>query len=71
MRKRVDGYNATHGTAKVWVATAMPGYDDTRVAGRGGTFIYPRSPAYYERTWNAAPPSYGGCVRSCRRSTVA
>ena len=54
MRARVDAYNAAHGTRRLWVATAMPGYDDTRVAGREQTFSWPRSPAYYQRTWHAA-----------------
>jgi hypothetical protein len=54
MRARVDAYNAAHGTHRVWVATAMPGWDDTHVAERTQTYAWPRSPAYYERTWRAA-----------------
>jgi hypothetical protein len=54
MRKRVDQFNASHNTHKLWVSTAMPGYNDTHVAGRPNTYIYPRSPEYYRRTWQAA-----------------
>jgi len=54
MRARIDAYNTRHGANKVWVATAMPGYDDTRVSERTQTYVWPRSPAYYERTWRAA-----------------
>jgi hypothetical protein len=57
MRKRVDQYNAAHGTQRLWIATAMPGYDDTRVAGRAHPYAYPRSPDYYRRTWQAAMDS--------------
>jgi hypothetical protein len=57
MRQRVNAYNAEHGTQKVWVATTMPGYDDTHIAGRAGRFAYPRSPDYYRTTWQAAMAS--------------
>jgi hypothetical protein len=57
MRARVDRYNADHGTHRLWVATAMPGYDDTHVAGRAHPYVYPRSPDYYRRTWEAAMAS--------------
>ena len=57
MRKRVDQYNVAHGTQRLWVATAMPGYDDTHVAGRAHPYVYPRSPAYYQSTWEAAMAS--------------
>lgn len=54
MRKRVDEYVAQHGVERYWTATTMPGYDDTRVAGRPDPYVYPRSPAYYCSTWEAA-----------------
>jgi hypothetical protein len=54
MRKLVDEYKAENGGERYWVATTMPGYDDTHIAGRAGTFRYPRSPEYYRTTWEAA-----------------
>ena len=52
---RVRQYNATNGTAKRWIATAMPGYDDTRLEGRGRVFAVDRAGgAYYESTFRAA-----------------
>lgn len=42
------------GTHKRWVATVMPGYDDTRT-GRGNAFAQSREGGgYYERSWQAA-----------------
>jgi hypothetical protein len=57
MRKRVDDYVAQNGGDKLWVATVMPGYNDTRVAGRLHPYIYQRSPEYYRSTWDAAMAS--------------
>ncbi|MCS6842923.1 MAG: endo-1,3-alpha-glucanase family glycosylhydrolase [Caldilineales bacterium] len=46
-RERYGGY-------RYWVATVMPGYDDTRT-GRPHAFARPREGgAYYARTWEAA-----------------
>lgn len=43
------------GTAKIYVATVMPGYDDRKAPGRGGTFAVGREDgAYYERSWQGA-----------------
>ena len=52
---RVRAFNAAHGTSKRWIATAMPGYDDTRAPGRGKTFTVDRAGgAYYHRTFQGA-----------------
>jgi hypothetical protein len=54
-RAKVNAYNSTHGTHKIWAAGVMPGYDDTRIAGRQGTFIVPRNNgATYHTSWKAA-----------------
>lgn len=46
---------AALGERKVWAATAMPGYDDTRIDGRAGTFAVPRQDGdYYQRTFAGA-----------------
>jgi hypothetical protein len=46
---------SSFGARKVWAATAMPGYDDTRISGRAGTFAVPRQDGrYYERTFQGA-----------------
>jgi Glycosyl hydrolase family 99 len=42
------------GSDKIWVATVMPGYDDTRT-GRTNAFVRPRDGGnFYRTTWNAA-----------------
>lgn len=52
---RVRAFNGANGTAKRWIATAMPGYDDTNAPGRGKTFAVDRAGgAYYERTFQGA-----------------
>jgi hypothetical protein len=52
---RVRAFNGANGTAKRWIATAMPGYDDTKIPGRGKTFAVDRAGgAYYERTFQGA-----------------
>src|SRR4029453_14074283 len=43
---------------KLWIATAMPGYDDTRLAGRGGRFAVDRgNGGFFQRTLDAAAGS--------------
>jgi hypothetical protein len=51
---RVRRYNREHGTAKLWIATVMPGYDDRGVRpGRG--FSRSRDNGdYYSQCWQAA-----------------
>ena len=52
---RVRAFNSANGTSKRWIATAMPGYDDTRAPGRGKTFAVDRAGgAYYQRTFQGA-----------------
>jgi hypothetical protein len=52
---KVRAYNGANGTVKRWIATAMPGYDDTRIPGRGKTFAVDRAGGgYYERTFQGA-----------------
>jgi hypothetical protein len=52
---RVRSFNSATGAAKRWIATAMPGYDDTRIPGRAKTFAVDRAGgSYYERTFLGA-----------------
>lgn len=51
---RVQAYEADHETGRLWVATAMPGYDDTRLP-RSNAFSVPRRNGdYYRETWQGA-----------------
>jgi hypothetical protein len=52
----VRDYNARNGTQKLWIATVMPGYDDSRMLDRGAArFARARDDgAYYQRTWAGA-----------------
>jgi hypothetical protein len=46
------------GPSKLWVATAMPGYDDTRIPGRPGRFAVNRAGGeFYRRSFAAAVDS--------------
>lgn len=57
-RRKIDEYSATHGTHKLWIATVMPGLDDTHIAGRPNTYVHPRQKGtYYRQTWEAAMAS--------------
>jgi hypothetical protein len=50
----VRTYNQNHGTAKLWVATVMPGYDDRKIRPVNG-FVRTRDDGeYYRNSWRAA-----------------
>ncbi len=54
-RSQIDAYNAANHTHKIWAAGVIPGYDDTRIPGRTGTYIVPRNNgATYQRSWTSA-----------------
>jgi hypothetical protein len=54
-RAKVSAYNDANGTHKIWAAGIIPGYDDTRVPGRTGTYIVPRNNgSTYATSWTAA-----------------
>ncbi len=54
---RVHRYSEQHNVARLWVATVMPGYDDTR-SGRTSPFVVGRRGGdYYRETWAAAAAS--------------
>jgi uncharacterized protein YraI len=53
----VRRYETQHNVNRLWVATVMPGYDDTR-AGRAAAFaVNRRGGGYYRDTWAAATAS--------------
>lgn len=55
--ERVRSYAATNGLKRLWVATAMPGYDDTHLP-RANAFAVPRRNGdYYRETWRGAVAS--------------
>ena len=54
-RAKIDAYNQAHHSSKIWAAGVLPGYNDTRVPGRKGTYIVPRNNgATYRTSWSAA-----------------
>jgi uncharacterized protein YraI len=56
--RRVQRYAADQGTRRLWVATVMPGYDDTR-SGRAASFaVERRNGDYYRAAWSAAMASH-------------
>ena len=57
-RDKVKAYNSAHHTQKIWAAGVMPGYDDTRIPGRQGTYKVARNNgATYRTSWSAAMAS--------------
>jgi hypothetical protein len=54
-RAKINSYNQAHKTQKIWAAGVLPGYDDTRVPGRKGTYVIPRNNgATYRESWGGA-----------------
>ncbi len=54
-RAKIDAYNQANHTQKIWAAGVLPGYNDTRVPGRVGTYIVQRSSgATYSASWAGA-----------------
>ena len=54
-RNQINAYNKAHHTQKIWAAGVVPGFNDTKVPGRKGTFIVPRNNgATYKTSWSAA-----------------
>jgi uncharacterized protein YraI len=59
---RVRRYASQNGLERLWVATTMPGYDDTRTD-RGDAFrVDRRAGEYYRQTWEAAASSQADWV---------
>jgi len=57
-RSKIDAYNKANGVQKIWAAGIIPGYDDTHVPGRVGTYIVPRNDGVtYTTSWQAAMSS--------------
>ncbi len=54
-RNSINAYNRAHHTSKIWAAGVLPGYNDTRIPGRKGTYIVPRNNgATYRSSWQGA-----------------
>lgn len=54
-RSKIDAYNRTYHTQKIWAAGVLPGYDDTHIPGRKGAYQVPRNNgATYRTSWSAA-----------------
>ena len=54
-RNQINAYNTANHTHKIWAAGVIPGYDDTRVPGRTGTYIVPRNNGTtYQQSWAGA-----------------
>jgi uncharacterized protein YraI len=54
---RVRRYASQNGLERLWVATAMPGYDDTRTDRADAFRVDRRAGEYYRQTWAAAAAS--------------
>jgi hypothetical protein len=50
--RRLDSYNKSHGAAKPFIGTVMPGYDDIKI--RGGHRKDRTNGDYYRGTWQSA-----------------
>jgi hypothetical protein len=54
-RNSINTYNQAHRTHKIWAAGVLPGYNDTKVPGRKGTYVVPRNNgATYRTSWQGA-----------------
>ena len=54
-RNAINAYNKAHHTQKIWAAGVVPGFNDTKVPGRKGTFIVQRNNgATYRTSWSSA-----------------
>ena len=54
-REKSDAEKKAHHTHKIWAAGVLPGYNDTKVPGRKGTYIVPRNNGgTYRTSWTAA-----------------
>ena len=51
---RVRRYESQNGADRLWIATTMPGYNDTRTDRADAFAVDRRSGAYYRETWSAA-----------------
>lgn len=52
--KRVADYEAANQVNRLWVATTMPGYDDTLLPRSNAFAVSRRQGAYYRETWQGA-----------------
>jgi hypothetical protein len=51
---QVRKYNQQNGTAKLWVATVMPGYNDRKARPKAGFAVSRNGGDYYRQCWQAA-----------------
>jgi uncharacterized protein YraI len=55
--EQVRAYEAAHQVDRLWVATAMPGYNDTRLPRANAFAVSRRNGDYYRETWQGAVAS--------------